>query len=87
MGRPCPKAEALFFRFATRGIFLNIDTTIDLISKDDQKVLGASIDSHYYREHGNPNFDMLKGLISSSRYTVLMSRNVVVITVQTQSHG
>ncbi|XP_046634467.1 nuclear cap-binding protein subunit 3-like [Daphnia pulicaria] len=45
-------AKALIMRFATRA---------------DRKIKGAERLSHYYRNHGNPNYGGLAGLISSSR--------------------
>jgi hypothetical protein len=45
-------AKALIMRFATRA---------------DRKIKGAERLSQYYRNHGNPNYGGLAGLISSSR--------------------
>ena len=51
-GAEYPLAKALMMRFATRA---------------DRKVKGAERLSSYYRNHGNPNFGGMTGLISSSR--------------------
>lgn len=52
LGLECPHAKALVMRFATR---------------TDRKIKGAERMSHYYRNHGNPNYGGMAGLISSSR--------------------
>lgn len=52
LGLECPHAKALVMRFATR---------------TDRKIKGAERLSHYYRNHGNPNYGGMTGLISSSR--------------------
>lgn len=52
LGLECPHAKALVMRLATR---------------TDRKIKGAERLSQYYRNHGNPNYGGLAGLISSSR--------------------
>ncbi len=52
LGLEYPLAKALVMRFATRA---------------DRKIKGAERLSHYYRNHGNPNYGGMAGLISSSR--------------------
>lgn len=52
LGFECPHAKALLMRFATRA---------------DRKIKGAERLSNYYRNHGNPNYGGMIGLISSSR--------------------
>lgn len=52
LGFECQHAKALVMRFATRA---------------DRKIKGAERLSQYYRNHGNPNYGGMAGLISSSR--------------------